>query len=525
VDTLPAPSADVCSGDVAAVQAVAAFIASGIAPTPLKFTNTQQAGGLSGTRVLRMLSVLDAVFSGKPSCCLAQLEEIRQSLHVELGSANGPNTLPPLEAAHLRRLLAFATASWAYLSAQARSAGASVEAHKIVEAARQATCMARDEPIILELEAVTLLWLDRREEMEMLIAPIIDAPWLKGWRKSFEDLLLTHDPPLLPPGASYLRLSDMFERRDWLDRAGARLPAYLSAQAAGRIPLRERQVRLKLTIAKQYLPNDAAKQELIGDSDDVDEPTIRGLREAFKARFGVLLPSVSLIPNDQLSPGQAIVSLTGKDAVQSKEETMALARQESWWAPLDAAPLPLLFLLVAAMRNLCDFNPDPPCDSREEAEARELMIADRFPYGQAAERLRDLLNAGVRPGAAVAALRLSIPADSALTLWGDDPHRSLLLLDRGSEDAFIVGLVHGYGLTVPQELVRNLVGSIQHRLRMKASGPSAGTLLVRDSALRPLMRALLQNRFPDLPVLALSEVTHDANLVPLEQPINAMLPP
>jgi hypothetical protein len=475
-----------------------------------------------------MLSVLKAVFDGKPGCGLLQLEEIRQSLRIEVDSADGANGVPPRQAAHLRRLLAFATASWAYLSAQACSAGASVEPDKIAEAARQATCMARDEPIILELEAITLLWLGRTEEIKTIITPIVDAPWLQEWRTRFEYVLTrarTNDLPLLPPGAPYLHMSDMSKRRDWLDRAGARLRDYLSAEAAGRSTLGERQVRLELAMAKQDLPDDAAGQELIGDADDADAPTIRGLREALKARFGVLLPSVTLIPNDQLSPKQAIVSLTDKDKVQSTAETMELASHESWWAPLDAAPLPLRLLLVAAMRNLRDFNPDPPIGSREEAEARELMIADRFPYGQASERLRNLLNAGVRPDAAVAALRLSTSADSALILWGADPSRSLLLLDRDREQAFTAGLVRGHGLAVPQELVRGLVDSIQHRLRVHASGSPAWTLLIRDSALRPLIRALLENRFPDLPVLTLSEVGHDAMLVPLEQPMNAMPTP
>jgi hypothetical protein len=197
---------------------------------------------------------------------------------------------------------------------------------------------------------------------------------------------------------------------------------------------------------------------------------------------------------------------------------MELALEEGWWGPLEKAPRPLRPLLVAAMRNLSGFYLDPPSNSRKETEARELMLADRFPYAQKADHLHEFLVDDGRADTAVATLRLSIAADDKHALWGADPGRQLLLLDSASEDAFTAGLEQGHGLVLPAELVPTLVSAIQMLVRETP----AATLVVRDPVLRPLLRALLKDQLPELPVLTLSEVTDDATLVPLALPMNAI---
>lgn len=510
------------SAELATTQAVTAFIASGVLPLALTVPAGHRQDGLSGARAIRMLSVHAAAFANKADRGTAALEDVRRSLSAEIDNADTPDGPSPRRLAHVRTLLAFATGLWAYRSAEAKRRGAVVDAAEVAAAANRAACMLREEPYLRALQAETLILLGRADEAADALAPVVGAPWLEEWKDYFTSLLAESrsSTNLLPLTSAHARLRAMSEQEGWLTRAGAELPRLLLGEAAGAEPLAVSFPTFELTMSAGDL-EDENMQRLLGTEDaDARSSTILGLQKALAERFGVVLPLVSPRKDVTLPAGYAVVAFEGRRVAGTDTADLALAARVEWWPGAAAAPPTLRALLVAAERTLVHMNPSLPNATRSEEEARALMLADRMPYRLLSDRMRQLLANGADPVSTVAALRLSL-ADGVekAPIWGNEEGRTLLLLDRASEEAFQAGIVPGMGVAAASEVFAKLTATLRKRLRdeQSDSGEWETALVVRDTSLRPLIRALLQNEFPDLPVLAMAEITGGRSLVPLDE--------
>lgn len=512
----PTPSVAQRNAELATIQAVAAFLASD-APLPrLSLPDGHREDGLSGRRAWRMLSAHVDAREGRDRRGTPLLDEVRRSLRGETNRAHRR------DAAHLRKLLAFATGLWAYRRAEARLAGLAASADEIAEAAEDAACMLRSEPYLRWLQARTLMLLGKADQAETLLAPLAGAPWLGNWQANIEDLLhLSRTPDrLLPLAGAEERLRAMSALPGWLEAAGRRLPELLREEAADRLPLVPAQPVFELYMSEDDLQGEEVAQRLIGaEGAGVETPTIRGLRLALNERFGIALPGVRMHMDWALRAGQAVVKIDGRRAGGTDQNDLAQADDAAlWWIGAIGAHPALLALVGAALRHSHRLPPNEAAGSRAEDEARALMLADRMPYGLLAQPLRERMKGDIDPVSATAALRISLAQDTerGIPLWGNEQRRTLLLLDRTKEDELQKGIVPGIGLAIGPAQFRDLTGALRRRLDDSEATPA---LVVRNLALRPLLRALLADGFPDLPVLALAEVVliEARVLVPLEE--------
>lgn len=543
--------------ELVVIQAVSSIVAGKDLLPRWQPPATHRLRGLTGLRAWQMMAAHAAWRSNEPGLGTTLLETVRVSLMAELTGSGQPDGPTASEAAHLRKLLAFATGLWAFRSAQAKLAGHPADREKVIRESRTAADMMRTEPYLRYLQAETLLLLGETEELAAELKPLAQAPWLGGWKESFNKLLNWNDLPerryriaqaMLPSGTPDVRLRAMSGLPGWLDQAGPDLPGLLDAEAAG-TPSLKPLYRFELFISKHDFPDDAAVDRLIGSVDSPDEPTLLGLLAALKQRFGILLYPRRPERTDSLKAGRATAAFDGRTVATASAADLAQAHDGAhWWPGLATAPVALRVLMVASLRMLHRCQLSDAGLPATERETQALMLADRMAYRPREQRARMLLAEGTDPASTVAALRLSSGQGiDPEPLWGAEPWRDLVLLDAETEQACSAGMIADVGLAmapdivarfarilrarigsdqrqekqaVPSELVR--IGSYQHQEKQAApsepvligsdqrqeeqAAPSEPALVVRDPALRPLLRALLRDTFPDLPVLAMAEV-------------------
>ena len=515
------PSREQRDAEVAVIQAVSAIVAGEDLLPRWQPPATHRLSGLSGLRAWQMLAAHAACRSNEPGLGTSLLETVRESLMAELLTAGHPDGPTASEAAHLRKLLAFATGLWAFRSAQAKLAGFPADREKIIRQARTAADAMRTEPYLRYLQGETLLLLGETEELAAELKPLAQAPWLGAWKKSFDELLRWNDHPerrykiakdLLPSAAPDVRLRAMSSLPGWLERAGPDLPRLLGAEAAGTPPL-EPLYRFELSVSEEDFPDEAAIDRLIGSVDAPEEPTLLGLLAALNRQFGILLYPRRPERSRFVAAGRATVAFDGRTVATAGAADLAQAHDvKHWWPGLTTAPVALQVLMVAALRMLhrCQLRDRGLSPSAREAQA--LMLGDRMAYGPMEERLRDLLADGTDPVSAVAALRLAFgDGIDPQPLWGAEPWRELVLLDAETEQVCVAGMIPDGGLAIAPDVVARLARVLRGRIggnlqQEKQAAPSEPALVVRDPALRPLMRALLRDTFPDLPLLAVAEV-------------------
>jgi hypothetical protein len=476
-----------------------------------------------------MLSAHAAASSNAPGLGLATLETVRQSLAAELDRAGQPDGPNPNQAVHLRKLLGLVTGLWAYRAAKARLAGFPADPRQIAGEAAKAADMMQNDPYLRWLQAATLLLLGETEQLKAHLEPVAGAPWTGDWRTHFEALLQWSDGPegrrraasnQLPAMAPDMRLRAMCTLPGWLDRAGTELPNLLSDEASGRPPL-DPNYRFELSVSGHDLRDDPDNDDLIGKMDLPDQPTIRGLRAVLARQFGVALPPIRLKRDDSLAAGQAKLAFDNQIVASADAADLAQTHDAArWWPALTNAPVAIRVTLVAALRVLHRCRPNDDGQSRTQREAQALWLSDRMPYGPYVQRLSSLLAEHNDPLSAIVTLRLSPIQDNGVApLWGAETWREPLLLDGESERTCSAGVVAGVCIAVPPDFFVNLVQELRRRTRAAAKRdlPAEPALVVRDPTLRPLLRVLLRDALPDLPVLALPELaTHARSIAVLE---------
>lgn len=283
-------------------------------------------------------------------------------------------------------------------------------------------------------------------------------------------------------------------RPNWLARAGGRLPGLLRAEAGlGESWTRPSPAGQVALLAGAEAFGEGGAERLIGQlSDTSGIQTITGLRAGLRERFGVELPGIRLREAAML-PGEAQADLDGVPA--GRVPGPAVDAEAEAWPTIAGAPAPLLALLRAALRNLDRFPPAQPAASLEEQTARSVMLADREPidgaFAEAIGQAGDVLTG-------VAALRLR----RAEQLWGASGRAAWLLLDPAVE-AELARRAQAGSVALDEAMLVALIRSLQ-----EAAQAGRVALVVRDPLLRPLVRALLRDDLPDVPVLAMAEVAN-----------------
>ena len=486
----PTPSPRQRAAELSAAYAVATFLDAGVAPT-VSLDLRHRTDGLSGTRTWRMVDVQQATFDERPAAAASGLRAVRSTLAIEIGSADRRDV------GHLRMLDAFATGLEALRRAEADDPALDEAARdRIAEQAAAAADALPDEPYLRNLQARTLERLGRPDDAATLLQGFTGR-WLEDWQAVFRQSIDYYRSAAgrLPRGDAAVRLRAMSTLPGWLDEAGADLPDLLAAEA-GPVPyVPVDPLRFVVQVCETEWSEERASG-LIGSTDDASgQATIGALRAVIRQRFGVVLPSVNLRAV-ALPPGEAIVFVDGiAIATASNPRDMALVDGvDAWWPGVTGAPPALRALLVGALRQIARMPLATPPASREAAEAGALMRADRMPIASPGD--------GGEGGPVVQVAATRLGPHVAADLWGNagDPVR--LLLDADTEAALQAAVVDGHGLAVPVEVFNRLSRALRTRIE---TDPRV-VLLVRDPLLRPLLRLLLQDDFPDLPVMALAEV-------------------
>jgi hypothetical protein len=493
--------------DTQALLAVVQFLEYGHLP-PAELLSDQRlpAHGLGGRRVLHLAAAQALARAGKIEEGIGHLEKAGASIKEELATRDSRGRK------HLRRLHALLSSHLAVRLAQARSDGATSRAADARRLAKDATDAAPEVPYLYWMRARASLLLGEPEAAVQVLESIQHAPW---FRKSAEhirswlEVCKQPDASLFHLSSAADRLRAMCDLPGWLDRAGERLPELLRKEAARTPP---GAFRLNLRFSREDLPDGSTVDDLIGASrpDDENAPTIAGLRRALQLRLGVDLPSVLLA--DDMPPRHVEVRVDGVVVAAAPGDTRQ-AERESRALGLAQGPLPLQVLALAAYRILDRLPPSADASPRAPAEHDRwaILAADRMTRKMLDADLREAGTADADPAAATAALRLWLCKHrKAATLWGNEEHRRVLRLDLSGEAALQACVAQPAGLVVPAELFRRLSAAIRRRPVGDANaGPElAPALAVRDHILRPLLRALIRPDFPDVPVLAFSEIEH-----------------